>query len=305
MASFGRYDSLGPLGRHLLPLYLGRRLPVVAALAAYFDESGNDKSGVYSIAGYIGDVAMFDTWHATAWQYGVIEKAPHPISEFKASDCFGRREEFKGWTREEVDACFDAAVGITTQSCEREHIVGIGAAVHFNKEHMAEFEKLGFALCMFHALTHAIELAGTALHYEGELQLVFDRKPKFKKLTLEYFDLALENFAPKELLSRVSDPVFADSKKISVLQAADLLAFEVRKEAESRIDGIGRAPRRSLQRLVAERHHSAACISWGTVLEMARCSRAGLPTEHLSSDILFESGSPWRAPNQWPYRSNC
>jgi hypothetical protein len=314
-----RYDDLGPLGRALLPVYIGRRFPVVAALAAYLDESGEAEAddrrlnkerkdsewGIYAIAGYIGDVDMWDVWHAPAWQYAVIDKSPRKIDEFKASDCFGRHDQYQGWTDEEVRARFDAAVSITTQCCESDKIAGFASAVRFRREHMGhpdfDMERAGFSYCMFQALYIALRLSAETLKGTGEIQIVCDKKPKFKALTDEYFELARDHlkdtgFDP----GAVQDPIFRDSKEISVLQAADLLAYETRKEVRSRLEN-GRWPvRKSLARLVAERRHEANCISWESVLEMNRLIKAGLPSDHIAPELLFASGEPWRGAGHWP-----
>ena len=82
--------------RAILPLYVGRRpLPRVAVIAGYFDDSqaGDGRGGIiYVIGGYLGTVEMWDEVFAPAWN-AVLASAPHPITEFKASDCRHKRAQ--------------------------------------------------------------------------------------------------------------------------------------------------------------------------------------------------------------------
>lgn len=274
----------------------------MAILAAYLDDSFEDKCGVYAIAGYIGDVDMWDTWHAPSWRHAVIDCAPHRISEFKASDCRQKRGEFEGWTDPESDALYRTAVEVTTQCCEYEHILGVGASVCFQPENMAQFEEHGFGICLYHILEEALRISAKVLPWDGILQLVLDEKPSFKARAQRHFDvvnewLRKEGAAP----AKVKSPNFKDSKDVSVLQAADLLAYETFKETKSRIDGSNRKVSGALQALVEKRYHRARCLSWGTVLEAAARLRDGRDCNSLGAATLYASGEPWRSQDQWPY----
>ena len=95
------YEALGPVGRAILPLHVGRGLPPVVALVCYFDESFDEQ--IHVVGGYLADVDLWDRVFAPKWNE-IIANAPHPITEFKASDCRnGRREFASPGTKKERD----------------------------------------------------------------------------------------------------------------------------------------------------------------------------------------------------------
>jgi len=287
-----------------LPLYPGRKFPFVAALAAYLDESFEERARIYAIGGYIADPDLWDAEFQVAWRRCVIDSAPHKVSEFKASDSAGGWGEFAnkwGWTKAQRQAFYRTGVEVISQCGSRDQVHGFGAAVRFRVEDMEKFEHFGFGVCLFHVLEDALRTAGRALGPDDELQVVVDEKPKFAELTDCHFGwvrdwLRKESALPCDLPM----PVRRDSRKVAALQAADLLAYEVLKEAKSRVDGSNRDVRGSLRALTEAHYHSARALHWEQALEAKRRVEAGEPTDNLGARVLFASGEPWRAADQWP-----
>src|SRR5437867_4393875 len=186
----GRSATLGPLGRAILPLYIGLRLPRVVALACYFDDSFDDQ--IHVIGGFLAPREYWDDDFAPAWR-AIISNAPHPIKEFKATDCLGTtgREEFSasnGWTDSERQQLGSQLVDLILSMDG----IALGVAAAFiwpgyiNKnlpKEIAKKQKLtvqrwGYGRSMALSLRSALIPADVVPDIE-EIQPVVDEKPRF------------------------------------------------------------------------------------------------------------------------------
>jgi hypothetical protein len=85
-------------------------------------------------------------------------------------------------------------------------------------------------------------------------------------------------------------------KDLPPIQAADLLAYETRKELENRIEA--RPVSKALDRLVNGRIHFARCAVFPELPEFLRLKSAGIVPDATAS-VLFHSDKPIRGKGNW------
>ena len=279
----------------------------MAVLGCYVDESFETGGGAYTLACYVGNVAMWDGAFTPAWKR-VLDEAPHRISEFKASDCRQGTGEFRGWSPEERKQLMERLVTVITEKTPEDGLLGYGAVTVFpgytTPEHYKAADRAGFEMSLMNLVGTVIKVGQPVLGPGDKLQIVFDNRPKFKQLTVEHFDRVV-NFLGKAAAAVVESPDFKHSHEVHPLQAADLIAHETWKEAKSRSEGGKRPVSMALRRLVAGRQHFALVSEYEQLLEVQRKYRQGLDyrQDRLRPKFLFQTGTPWRSESDWPSRS--
>lgn len=307
--------SLRDAMRHAYPLTDYR--PMALTLGVYIDDSFEAGGGVYTLAGYFGDVDVFDKQLAPAWNR-VVEGAPHKISEFKASDCRQGRGEFDaahGWTQKERNDLTKEIVSVLETSVPPNCIHAVSIAyVHRNRRFppgdirwMAD--ENGFNGCLRNLIAdiHAAYDAKNGKY--DEVQVVIDDKPGFNQFVTREMDILRSGQGPT--ISRLLPPLFADSKRVPALQLADLFAYETRKEAISRLDGSNRPVSKALLRLSKSHPHVARCTVSYQTLMMELMKAAGMTFEQVRAIPrymnailpmpMFDGKEPWRHQSEWPY----
>ncbi len=297
MTSSSRYTSLGPIGRAILPLYLGRPLPPVVAMACYFDDS--KRSPISGIAGYLASTETWEDQFTPAWN-AALGKAPHKITEFHQKDARHFRGEFKGWEKEERD---DFTAELVSVISKVPNMAGLGTATIMTfiadpksptaKKDQKYFDQLGYgmslAMCFSDALALALQVSGD----EGEIQPVVDEKQgTYDRMQLS-FEQAMDYLrkTEPEKCERIMRPVPGRSHKIAALQAADLLAYEMVKEVHNRKEG--RPVSKALSGLVRGQLHIARCLTM-------EYSYPGAPAK-ITRDELYRSDRDIRSPGLWFY----
>jgi len=303
----GRSQSLGQVGRAILPLYLARRLPLVAAVACYFDESFDVE--VHVVAGYVALVETWDESFAPEWNEE-IGKATKRIREFKAGDCRQGNGEFKNWTRAERDRLTRSLVNVI---CHNRILAGFAAAVVFpgigrSRKDRAAVEQIaygiGIGMCFCRCLSVLTKI-GAELDRSGlrvrigqdEIQLFMDHREGFYKRALSNFEFA-KKYVGEHLCASIPPPAPGNSLKTPALQAADLLAYEVRKEVRNRMQRRGVSV--ALERLLSAHPHVSVCLHGPDLEEYNRSAKANeVPRFHekrlLGTHVARPPGS-WLVP---------
>jgi hypothetical protein len=217
MSPAGRYDSLGLLGRLLLPVNLDREFDSVVALACYFDESSKGRN--YAVAGYLGTVDVWAHVFSPAWSR-VIADAPHKISEFKQSDCRNKRNEFDdryGWTDAKHIELTSRLVSVLIDSS---NAIGFSMVVRFpgivadgnteTQEQRNLVERVGYRMavqtCLYDILKYHADFFKTPREY---IRPIPDKKHGFHKI----FADALESSSIwAEFGYKLKEPIPEDSK---------------------------------------------------------------------------------------------
>ncbi|MEX2109068.1 MAG: DUF3800 domain-containing protein [Gemmatimonadaceae bacterium] len=276
---------------------------IAARLVGYFDDSRHKYEdsrfgSIFVIAGYVASDEVWERHFIPKWT-AVLRDAPHPITEFKTSDCRQRKGEFAKWTRDECDTLTKALIGVITDDCPPKSMHGIATAVELPD--VQGYEEYGF----FNAVGMSCLLAtAVCAHHAGDgatMQFVFDRQPTRQQRMEEEFQDALER--ARDLSNRRgfdtvpnSDRIsFGDSRVAVPLQAADLLAYETYKEIKGRHKVNSRPISRALERLVEGQTHFAVCLDPPRIFANQRVERFGWHSEFEPPAPLFMTGVPIRA----------
>jgi hypothetical protein len=258
-----------PLWTELRPLYLtGNKLPPVVAIAAYFDDSKN-RDGLIAMGGYLGPVEMWDSQFTPQWERA-IKGAPHPIREFKASDCHNGKKEFDlPWTRaERVELTTNLVSVVVDQAVP---VLGIGAAtkVDYSKatdqKARRKLDRWGYLWCLVSVVRTSLNFAHQFLG-DDHIQFVFDEQDDMASRAHKMFPIVLQWIQP-HLRDQIRKPHFAPSHLLAPLQAADLLAYETFREVKNRDCEPPIKERTALRRLVEGAPHRAEFLQpeviWG------------------------------------------
>lgn len=293
--------ALGQLSRTFLKFYPERKSPFVVSLTAYFDES--ERGGEYAVAGYLSHTEMWDQVFQKPWMH-LIENAVHPISEFKASDCRAQEGEFAPWARPECNDLTKGCVDVVINAVGTKHLVGFGAAVAIPEAFKSDtFSQSAFGLCVGIVFSQAILLFKKMRTSDtDELLIVVDEKRGFHRKMMESFETVRDGVHG---LSFIERPVSRQSHRFPGLQAADLLAYETRKEIQSRIEACRdeappiRPVSKALERLVEGRQHFAQVIDAPFLMLSKVARERNQPPPEPKSLYSSGYGIRDRFPNAW------
>src|SRR5947209_4411298 len=202
--------AIGGLRDIVRGVFPGRALlPPVVAVATYFDDSR--KGGIYAVAGYVGHVDAWDEVFAPQWKAS-IKQAPHPITEFAASDCGNGLGEFRPpWTKPERDSLTERLVSLIIN--EQSDMIGIGAAVTLprfidNDKLREKWERFAYLLCAGTVMSHVAQVCHRAREQDSIL-FVFDEQKGMQGKAQEMFDEVKADLqAHGHLLCDVAGPLF-------------------------------------------------------------------------------------------------
>jgi hypothetical protein len=240
----------------------------VVALAGYFDDSKNSE-GLIAMGGYLAPVDIWDTQFTPRWEQ-VLRGAPHPLREFKATDCQNAKREFDlPWTAAERVELTANLVSVVVDPAHM--VLGIGAAtkVDYSKattpKARRKLDRWGYLWCLISVVRTSLNFAHQVLG-DDHIQFVFDEQDDMASRAHRMFPIVLQWIQP-HLRDRVRRPHFAPSHLLAPLQAADLLAYETFREVKNRECEPPIKERTALRRLVEGAPHRAEFLQpdviWG------------------------------------------
>jgi hypothetical protein len=256
-------------------------------LVAYFDDSREmDHDKVYhTMAGYVAPQELWDNVISLRW-CGVLNAAPRPLTEYKASNCRALKREFRGWDRREADR---VTLEIVNELLRADHrpLLGIGTVVVIDNfltgARLRRFERMAMGMCLLNTVLTIFRYAKKLSRYEP-IEFVCDVQPglqgMFKQLLKENVD-KIDWYEPgfRELK-------FADSRSTPPLQAADLLAYETRKDLKDRTKRKDHPRSTALARMLESHPHIGYAIGGDIVLEML----SPMPAEEWQGPaIIYQS----------------
>jgi uncharacterized protein DUF3800 len=226
-------------------------------LAGYFDESGLDeRSATFWVAGF---VQHFSDWPSFTrqWKKALDDSglACFHMAELSARP---RRGPFKGWSEERADDLIDELITIINTS----QVLGFAAGlVKEDYERVVVWERnffedvglkrewwkqpylLAFQQCIVEAVLKASELPRAE-----RISFWFDRQRQFAARSVAVFG-QMSNTGLWPSGDRLGDVRFESKTDCLALQAADLLAWEIRKYSEDRRFNPSKPIRPSMERL--------------------------------------------------------
>jgi hypothetical protein len=210
--------------------------------AAYFDESGTHGSPILTLAGYIATVEQWAEF-SREWDELLKQEA---LTHFHMSKFEARRGEFDGWDNERRLRVQKRLLGII----KRRVTLGVFCAVNLAayEETMTEFRRTNFGspynFCVKLCLAFVSFWAQEYKRKEPIAYVIEHGAGYNKEINRSFADM----FASQEWrqIFRLGSLSFVDKKAALPLQAADLLAYEVWKDATNRflIEGEKKRPQR-------------------------------------------------------------
>lgn len=187
-----------------------------------------------------GLVAPVDEWAAFSNKWDAVLKASPSIPYFKMSDAFALTKEFEGFTAEERDAKVDALAdvildtkvtyGVAMAMVNVDYIrIAQGATdSHLNDPFYFLFASVVSA-CLLHQYHEGIK---------EKVEFIFDASNKPTKEVEALFRQTLFTGPEKIKALNLVDksPTFGDEKQTLPLQAADLLAGQIRSYQERGVE---------------------------------------------------------------------
>jgi hypothetical protein len=210
-------------------------------ITAYCDESYDEVgTGVFVTAGY---VATLGQWLdlSSHWQRALADEG---LEEFKASNCEQGRKQFEGWPRERRRECCKRFILLIRGA----QLTGAASVIdlHAYNQHRPEIESLRthrtgqgnnvikFGDPYYVGFQHLTEMLATKVQKQApqeKIMFLFDITTEHKEKALQVFN-GMMNDKTNAFYERLQTASFADSRTYAGLQAADLVAFEVRRHFE-------------------------------------------------------------------------
>lgn len=203
----------------------------MAVLQAYIDDSKSDIGERHLYLAAL--IHQANTWERFSDEWDAALKAHPRIEYFKMVEAQNRRGEFKGWSEAKRNAKVLALAELIGkfQPISLVCSVSVAHTREVLKPHApyglgSEYFPISFAMiCGIARLMH-----GMNIHLPCDV--IFDRQDNTSKNVLIFFDHIM-NQQPQEWAQYVSSsPIFRDDREVLPLQAADLFAWHVRREAE-------------------------------------------------------------------------
>lgn len=249
------------------------------ALIAYLDDSREYWNGLgfHAFAGYIAPAEFWDTTFAPRWKR-ILDGAPLPISEWKSSDCGALKGEYKGWTREQAHAL---TVQVVDEIVAHPYatMFGFGCVVlipQFGDDRTAkQIEEVSLMVCIANILGAVCKFAALS-GKPAPIQFVCDQQPDIEGRLRDLWNRAVARVNAEAWGGvQLSNLDFKDSRKVLPIQAADLLAYETRKDLKNRIQRPEYPMSRVIERLQRGHPHIALYMDGEMLADMFRHSEDG------------------------------
>lgn len=228
----------------LFPVWVpeDKRIVIVAQLyTGYLDESGtHDPSDFVVVAGFVSNKTKWVTfWHE--WKVALERWG---IPTFHMTDFEAYQGDFRGWSTEKHKDCINELLGII----KKHTFLGIGFIIRTKQfdEMVSEAGKklcgnaYGFAaIGCWHNLSILLQKPKT----DGYINWIMGQGSKGSDAVLKIFNAGSKDSEWIEN-NRVRNLTIGNNQDHLPLQAADILAYEINKEAQWKLGGLQLKDRR-------------------------------------------------------------
>lgn len=195
-------------------------------LKVFVDDSGSGgDSPWFVLAGYVGTVERWDSFDR---QWRTVLDGPPKIDYFKSSEAESLRSDgqWAGISRDERNARIDPLIRVIGKCATRSVYVRVQQRDYdavIKKYVPPEWDNAYYFLfiSMISAATSTEKYLGSS----EQLEFVFDSNHRFEKPSLSLYD---REVIP-EFVGRIANIHYEDEKIFLPLQAADLLAWQIRR----------------------------------------------------------------------------
>jgi hypothetical protein len=202
---------------------------VLTLLSTYIDDSGSENKGpVFVMAGYLSRVSVWSDF-STAWAACLGQGSRLPY--FKMKEAFRLRDCFNGWTEETRDQRVSQLVEILST---RPVLTAVVLALSWDDFWRAKSEFPALTDVhpydmLFHGVMHTVVGQLIKHNISESVEFVFDEQGKAGERAILTYKQIKAVMPPAETHLIIGSPRLADDKQVLPLQAADLLAWQVRR----------------------------------------------------------------------------
>lgn len=233
-------------------------------LASYLDVSGNmPDQRICTVAGFVATSEQWDAF-AAQWEDALL---PFGLDFFHATDFASRQKQYKGWPESKRQDMMNALLTVIEHHTLASTAYGVSWDMYQNEVPLNVQKLIGKApyyFLFFNLVTGVQEMfdaparlaAGVPLDWEVKYFLASGDKGSSQILKAWMSKQAGTALARKE--ARLVSVEVELQTRLAPLQAADLLAFEVRRQLRLLLSGEDRPARYPFTRLEKLRFHS-----WG------------------------------------------
>lgn len=193
-------------------------------LVGYFDDSGSQPDGQLCVLA--GPVAHEDQWVQFEIEWAEALSKPPGVSVFKANHAFRLKHEFADWTPEQVFGLVDDLCGIIKRNTI--HSVSITIDNKYYRSHLEgrvqKFYDHPYLMC-FYLLLYGIKASSAQILTKDQYTLYFDEQGVLEDKALDYW----HEVDPESKV--IHSVLYADDCFVAPLQAADLIAWMIRRKA--------------------------------------------------------------------------
>jgi len=222
-------------------------------LSAYMDETGHFQDQGQRFVGMAGLIATAYNWKRfeTKWK-AALKKFQLPY--FHMVEFAGFKGEFEGWSEMKRRNLMNRLLTIidVTYGYPVGSVIPLDVYRALSPERQKRFKDPYFLAFMDCIIFAAMLMAPHQT--EEKMALVFSEQLEFRGHALRLYDHAQRIFKG---MMKVTTPIFRDMREIVPLQAADLVAYEIYKEADRLAYRPEANPRVPFERLLKTARRSA------------------------------------------------
>ena len=197
------------------------------AFEFYVDDSGKNDPPVFVLGGLLAEKSAWARF-SVEWEKALA--ASPSLDHFKMADANRCQGVFKGFSKSERDEKLRTLASLIDNHIE----IGVSVAIphtHYNKIFRGQMMRSMdtpylLAFYLIQAATHKyLRMAGNS----DVIDLIYDRQLDREQDVLGAHPTLIEGLASEILERYPNPPIFADDKQNPPLQAADLLAWHIRR----------------------------------------------------------------------------
>jgi hypothetical protein len=204
--------------------------PSASLHQGFVDDSGNGQPGPFVLAGFVASV---DQWLAFTDEWQAVLNLPEPrqLAYFKANEAAALRGQFHKWTETQRDARVRQLIAVI----ERRALFGVAHTIS-NADFLKVFRgKVSKAfdnpyLLSFYGIMQLLFEVQERLNVVSPIDFVFDEQGKHIGRALGAWKQFVATASAVDRARCGRPPVSGDDRIDLPLQAADLLAWKVRRQ---------------------------------------------------------------------------
>jgi hypothetical protein len=203
-------------------------------LTAFMDETGHPDDPNSKFVGMAGLLAPSNNWERFEKQWKALLKR-YDLPFFHMKDYAHSRKAFEGWKGNETKR--RELLAELMQTIRDAHALPFGCTIPMDSyrsypKHLQITARSPYYWVFIGCVTQLAGLLRPARGFDETIAPVFAEQTEFQNFAMQVFDMARAN---PIIGNSIDTPVFRPMQKLVPLQAADLVAYEVHKEADRRL----------------------------------------------------------------------